>query len=111
MNDYYEDEYYEDYEDDDPVIDARSYSCYLCKAKNGHLYYEEIFGWKYHGQDWGETVGQWERLVSRISELVEELQPVAIRVGRGLQPGECIECDLWHELWNEQADLTDDIPF
>lgn len=115
---YDQDEYYEDYEDFEDFeaggwrwgsgfVDATLFSSHLCKAPNGHLYVEEVQGWKYSGQDWGETVGQWVTTRLRISELAEELRPVAIRIGRDLKPGEQLRCYLWDEL-DDDDDLLDD---
>lgn len=106
MSDYYEDEYYEEPEWE---ISETSFESFLCKAPNGHLFVEEVVGWKYWGQDWGETVGQWEIYRYRIRELVDELQPIAIKIGRDLKPDARISCYLWDELEDDdwRGDLVE----
>lgn len=89
MNDYYEDEWYDDDDDYEPEPIEASYDRYLGKAKNGQLYFATVYGVRYEGQDWGMTPDdQWE--VNRYS--LKALKPWAARrarrLGRSLKPGD-----------------------
>lgn len=100
MNAYYDDEYeYEDSDyDDDCYYDevTETLLCaYLGKAKNGHLYTQYVYGWKYAGQDWGETAGQWQVNTYRLSDIESWIRDLAIEHGRNLKPGELIEFRYW----------------
>lgn len=89
-DDYYEDEWYDD-EDWDSRVDETSYSWQLYKAKNGQLSVIQTFGYKYSGQDWGETVGQWEQEHIRLKHLSEFVRRAAIHIGKRMKRGQCID--------------------
>jgi len=74
MSNYPDDE--DDYDDYDDEPSETSFDSFLCKAANGHLYVEEVHGWKYRWQDWGETVGQWESKRIRIESLMRSYSPL-----------------------------------
>lgn len=90
-DDYYEDEWYED--DWDRQVSETSYFCSLHKAPNGHLVVIETRGYKYWGQDWGMTVGQWGSTYVRLGELTTFARRIAVHVGKGLEPGK--SCDFY----------------
>jgi hypothetical protein len=89
---YYEDEdEWERYrEDDEPELKGTHYEEHLCKAENGHLFIETVYGWCFWGQDWGETVGQWQTKRYRLKNWNDELLPVFIKAGRALAPLESV---------------------
>lgn len=86
MSAYYEDEYYDDYYDSDDWYDDNteySYTEYLCRASNGHLYIERVTGVKPPRHDWGE--GYFYSDNFRLSDLSDEWREACIRVGRDMQ--------------------------
>lgn len=87
---YYEDEWYDD-DDGESQISSTSYSCQLHKAKNGHLVIVEIRGYCYWGQDWGETVGQWDTEYVRLNDARPFHRKAALHKGKSMQPGETID--------------------
>lgn len=106
-NPYYDDEYYDDDENlyDEP--DAESFDEYLCKAPNGHLYVEQVYGWKFPGQDWGETVGQWRTTRHNIRHWNEEFVQKCIEAGKGIEPGDYIPLRWAFEEDEEEIEETE----
>lgn len=82
-------------------IDEWSYEARIGKSKNGHLYTMDINGYKYEGQDWGETVDQWKITTYRLSELEDDLREVALKFGRDLKPGDEVYFP-WERLLDEE---------
>ena len=82
------DYYYE--EDESDNLKGTSYEEFLCKAWNGHLFITTVYGWCYWGQDWGETVGQWETKYYNIREWNDDLIKTFIDAGRSIAPNESI---------------------
>lgn len=59
-NDYEDDHFEDDYEDDEREIAETSFARHLFRAAaDGKYFLREVSGYKYWGQDWGETVDQW----------------------------------------------------
>lgn len=56
----YEDEYDDFYFDGEREPSETAFTRYLGRDADGHWYLRETYGWKYTGQDWGETVDQWQ---------------------------------------------------
>ncbi len=91
---YYEDEWYDDDYDDyeeDRGIAETSYHSQLYKAKNGHLVIVETRGYCKWGQDWGETVGQWETEYIRLNQALPFYRKAALYKGKSMQPGTTID--------------------
>lgn len=55
-----DDEDYDDDGDSELEITETSFARYLVADAKGHLAISEVSGYKYSGQDWGETVDQWD---------------------------------------------------
>lgn len=89
-DDYYEDEWHDDYEEDREIAET-SYHRQLHKAKNGHLVIVETSGYCYWGQDWGETVGQWNTEYIRLNQALPFYRKAAIYLGKRMKPGETID--------------------
>lgn len=89
---YYEDEWYDDddYEEDRGIAET-SYVSQLHKAKNGHLVIVETRGYCKWGQDWGETVGQWETEYIRLNQALPLYRKAAIHKGKSMKPGTTID--------------------
>lgn len=105
-NPYYGDEYYDDYDcEEDYEPDAESLDEYLCKAPNGHLFVQQVYGWKFRGQDWGETVGQWKTTNCNIRKFNEEFVQKCIEAGKGIEPGDYIP--LYWAFQEEEIEETE----
>lgn len=89
--DYYEDEWYDDDYEDEREIAETSFSRQLHKAKNGHLVIVETRGYCYWGQDWGETVGQWDTEYIRLNQALPFYRKAAIYLGKRMKPGETVD--------------------
>jgi len=114
MYDYDEDEWYDDddygYEDNDPEIWGQAYSCWLYKAKNGHLSFGEGILTQYEGEDWGEASG-WDEWIYNLNELKDDAKARLVEIGKTMHPGE--QADLnpyWYEDDDDEQDITPPCP-
>jgi len=88
QDEWYEDDY-DDYEEDRGIAET-SYFCQLHKAKNGHLVIVETRGYCKWGQDWGETVGQWDTEYIRLNQARPFYRKAALHVGNRMKPGQTV---------------------
>lgn len=120
MSAYYDDEYdgydeeyayFETYEQEAYGGEIKGWSnyAYLYKAPNGHLVMIEVSGYCLWGQDWGETVGQWNTDYFNLARLKPRHKLWAIYLGRDMQPGEQIDYyypDIEEEISKKKAEIS-----
>lgn len=103
-DEYYTPEYYDD--DEYEQIKETSHSVEIYKAKNGQAFVVETYGWCYWGQDWGETVDQWEIEHRSLRECRDDFRAVTLPIVKRLKPGEKANVTDWYS-WIEDEDMSD----